>query len=86
MQWSEMEYSKKAKKFDPLVNICDHPTLLQLRGSDGGIQHAVTVVDGWIFDSAESHALELTFDNLSRCCGPGVVFQGVWQAHRFKHP
>ena len=74
---------KAAKSYDPFLDISSFPTLLQLIGSDGGIQHAVTTVDNWIFDSAEEYAYELTKKNLSRCCGPDIEFERVWSAYRF---
>ena len=38
-----------------------------LLGSDGGASHAVTVADGWIFDSNEQVALPLTQLALDYC-------------------
>ena len=76
--------SKKLEKFDVMANISKYPTLLQLLGTDGGIQHAVTTVDNWIFDSAEEYALALTLENLNKCCGPNVGLDKIWAAYRFE--
>ena len=41
--------------------------LIVLMSSDGGASHAVTIANGWIFDSNESVALPLTQQALDYC-------------------
>lgn len=49
------------------------PTTVKLEGSDGSVNHAITIVAGYIFDSNESHALPLTIESLDRCVGARFV-------------
>ena len=53
--------------YDPLFDISTFPTLLQLAGFFGGIQHCVTIVGKFIFDRNIPFALPFTHDNLD-CC------------------
>ena len=39
-----------------------------LRGSDGKIDHAITIYGSWIFDSNFTHAMPLNQDSLDLCC------------------
>ena len=55
-------------KFDILQNHSIWPTLCILRGSDNSVNHAITVVDNFIFDSNCPYAMQLTRDNLDWCC------------------
>jgi hypothetical protein len=55
-------------KFDILQNHSVWPTLCILRGSDNSVNHAITVVDNFIFDSNCPYAMQLTRDNLDWCC------------------
>jgi hypothetical protein len=71
-------------EYDPVTQTSPFPTLLQLMGKDGGVQHAVTTVDNWIFDSVEKHAIPLTRQNLGRCCGTELGFDRVYAAFRFE--
>ena len=77
---------KKVLKFDPVENVSTSITLLQLCGNDGGVQHAVTTVGNWIFDTVEFRAYALTKENLSVCCGEGATFERVYAAYRFDRP
>ena len=47
-----------------LLDISPYPTLSQLKHYLDGIQHCVTVVGDWIFDSHFTFALPLTQDEL----------------------
>ncbi len=76
--------SKKIMEYDPVKQTSPFPTLLQLMGNDGGVQHAVTTVDEWIFDSVEKHAIPLSHANLGRCCGTELGFARVFAAYRFE--
>jgi hypothetical protein len=53
----------------------EHPKLLQPIGSDGGVGHAVTVMNRLIFDSNLKHALPLNVQNLEFCIG--AVYLGI---------
>ena len=60
----------KANLFDLFSTDLDtrkYPKVLQLLGSNGGMQHAITVYDGLIFDSNLQRAVELTVDHLEFC-------------------
>ena len=63
------------------------PTLCILKGDDNSTNHAVTIVENYIFDSNNSYALPLHKSNLDWCCtgdeGPGVKFVSVPFAYRF---
>ena len=50
--------------YDPFLGISPYPTLVQLKYFLGGIQHCVTIVGKWIFDSNFTFALPLTQDEL----------------------
>ena len=66
------------------------PTLCILQGTDGSINHAITTVENFIFESNCTHALTLNIDNLNWCCNTDmssdVKFDRVPFAYRFvKH-
>jgi hypothetical protein len=79
--------SRSLLKFDVLNNRSIWPTLCVLKGSDGGINHAVTVVENYIFDGNCQHALPLTIQSLNWCCSSDeirdVEFVEVYSAYRF---
>ena len=70
------------------TELCDvsgvkkEPILVVLRGSDGGISHAISIVGKWIFDSNLHQAIRLTAENLDSCCGP-FDCMGVHKAYHF---
>jgi hypothetical protein len=45
-----------------------HPLVLGLCASDGSVDHAVTISDGWIFNAPYQRAVKLTAENLDGCC------------------
>ena len=45
--------------FDTMIDISDHVTLVQLIYSVGNMNHAISVVGYWIFDSNYERALVL---------------------------
>jgi hypothetical protein len=45
-----------------------HPLVLGLCASDGTVDHAVAISDGWIFNAAYERAFKLTPENLDECC------------------
>jgi hypothetical protein len=68
--------------YDPLQDFCHYPIVLQLQDADGGIQHAVTIVEDWIFDSNNRHALPRTRAALNWCCSTDEVrstYAGVYR-------
>lgn len=60
--------SRIMKCFDILGDQSYWPTLCILEGSNGGVNHAVTVVEDFIFDSNNHTAIPLTRENLDFCC------------------
>jgi hypothetical protein len=78
------------RRFDILSDRSMWPTLCILQGTDNGINHAVTVVENYIFDSNNHTAILLSKENLDLCCQSELVsevhFQKVHMAYRFvKH-
>jgi len=73
--------------FDILNDRCIWPTLCILKGTDDGINHAITVVENFIFDGNSDVALPLTRENLDWCCAsvdnPSASFDKVFHAYRF---
>lgn len=65
------------------------PTLCILKGDDNSTNHAVTIVEDYIFDSNNSYALPLNESSLNWCCsgddlaGSEVKFVSVPFAYRF---
>ena len=60
----------------------DHVVLLQLRSSDGTCRaHAVALLRGLIYDSAQPEPLPLTRANLTECLG--VEYGGVVRGYQF---
>ena len=63
------------------------PTLCILKGNDGSTNHAVTIVENYIFDSNNTYALPLNESTLNWCCcgdeGLEVKFVSVPFAYRF---
>jgi hypothetical protein len=56
------------KYFNVLTDISEYPTVLNLESTDGNMEHAVTVVGKFIFDSNCMRALPLTMESLHYCC------------------
>ena len=65
-----------------LADVSDFPTVAILWATDGGIEHAVTVVGNWVFDSNLDRALPLSKGALDWCCVS--EYKGVYWAMRFK--
>ena len=62
------------KGFDVLSNSKDYwLCVVGLHGSDGKMDHAVAIANGWIFDSNFEKALKLTKENLDLCCSSDDV-------------
>jgi hypothetical protein len=63
------------------------PTLCILKGDDNSTNHAVTIVENYIFDSNNSYALPLNESTLDWCCsgdtGAAIKFVSAPLAYRF---
>ncbi len=59
------------KKLDILGNVCNWPTSVILLAKDKGVQHAVSIVGNWVFDSSIKNAMPLCRDTLDWCCVSG---------------
>ena len=55
-----------------LTDISEHVTLVQLMNSLGNMNHAISVVGYWIFDSNYEKALVLNRELLDMICAPSV--------------
>jgi hypothetical protein len=66
--------------FRPLAPSPDIAVMVLL-SADGSTKHAVSTVNGWIFDSNESHALPLMPESFDRCCD--ATFTRVYSGYRF---
>ena len=75
-----MKYKKKGE-YDILENISANVTLVQLMDSLGNVNHAISVVGSWIFDSNYERALVPNKASLDMICAPSV---GEEQAARFE--
>jgi len=76
------------KQFDILNNRSIWPTLCILKGSDESVNHAVTIVEDYIFDSNCPYALQLTRENLDWCCNAddetcNITYVNVMFGYRF---
>ena len=72
-----------------LKNISANVTLVQLMDSLVNVNHAISVVGGWIFDSNYERALVLNKESLDMICAPYIgeeqaaSFEKVYYAVRF---
>ena len=65
-----------------MENADKHSTsVLILCGSDGSVNHAVTVVGTWVFDSNVAYAQPLTLPLLDWCCSTDTVRADFVQVH-----
>ena len=76
-----LEKYKKKGEYDILKNISANVTLVQLMDSLGNVNHAISVVGSWIFDSNYKRALVLNKESLDMICAPSI---GEEQAARFE--
>ena len=63
---------KKMGEYEILENIKANVTLVQLMDSLGNVNHAISVVGSWIFDSNYERALVLNNASLNMICAPSV--------------
>ena len=69
----------------------DHSNCLDLHavsliGADGGTAHAIAVVNGLIFDSSATHAMQLNTDCLDWCCNCSGGYRNTGSTLRIKIP
>ena len=79
---------KKIGDYKCLEDISANVTLVQLMDSIGNVNHAISVVGSWIFDSNYKRALVLNKASLDMICAPTVgeeknaIFEKVYYAVR----
>ena len=76
MYYSPVKYEKKGS-CDILKCISKHATVFQLMDSLGNVDHDISVVGYWIFDSSYKKAPVLNIQSLDMICASSV---GVEQA------
>ena len=77
----------KRGQLNVLSDRSHHLTTVQLLGEDGGVGHAITIVDEWIFDATLPFALPLTRASLDACCSSQqglVAYRCVERAVRYR--
>ena len=80
MHYELMKY-KKMGEYEILEDISANVTLVQLMDSLGNVNHAISVVGSWIFESNYEIALVLNKASLDMICDPSI---GEEQAARFE--
>ena len=71
MHYSLAKYKNKGS-FDILIDISENVTLFQLMDYLGNVNHAISVVGYWIFDSNHKRALVLNIESLDIIFAPSV--------------
>ena len=71
MQYNLIKYNKKGP-YNILEDISENVTLVQLIDSLGNLNHTISVVEYWIFDSNYEKALVLNRASLDMICAPSV--------------
>ena len=83
-----MKY-KNMRYYDILTDISEHITLVQLMDSWGNVNHAISVVGYWIFESNYKRAFVLNRESLDMICVASVgeeqvaEFETVFTAARY---
>ena len=67
LRYSIVEYTEK-NKFNPVAEVYNGVTLLQLEDLKGSRNHCVTVAGRWVFDSNLERALPLSYESLHFVC------------------
>ena len=80
VHYNLMKY-KKMGEYKILEDISANVTLVQLMYSLGNVNHAISVVGCWIFDSNYERSLVLSKASLDMICAPSV---GEEQAAKFE--
>ena len=78
---------KSVRKLTPKClydELTPYPTVVLLEGSDGSVDHAVTVIDNLVFDSTVQHPLRVCLESLKWICGGEV--ESIVAARRFFRP
>ena len=70
VHYNLIKYKKKGLYIYFLRNISENFTLVQLMDSLGNVNHAISVVGYWIFDSIYEKALVLNRASLDMICAP----------------
>ena len=63
---------KKMREYKILGDISEDVILVQLMDSLGNVNHSISVVGNWIFDSNNEKALVLNWASLDMICTPSV--------------
>ena len=71
VHYSLRKYKKKGS-YDIMTNISENVNLLQLMDYLGNVNHAISVVGYWIFDSNYKRSLVLNRESLDMICAPSV--------------
>ena len=80
---------KKMHEYIILEDISENVTLVKLMDSLGNVNHAISVVGNWIFDSNYEKALILNRASLDMICAPffgeeqDAIFETVFTAFRY---
>jgi hypothetical protein len=85
--YKKVDYWKKEAvivKHDLLGQPNDNPKLFVLRGIDGGVHHAISVVGSIIFDSNPGQCLTLSKASLDWCCNCQGGFSKVHKVVQFR--
>ena len=84
---------QKTGEFDILYDIRDHVTLVQLVYTSGNVNHAVSIIGCWIYDSNYKIELPLIKESLDIICSPYkyekwmyAEFKDVYYAVRYVNP
>ena len=73
----------KTIELSSLVKESPNLRLVVLKSSDGQSNHAVTLIDKWIFDSTLAVAIPLSIEGLHFCCGSGCECIGIAKGYDF---
>ena len=77
------------REYKILEEICENVTLVQLMDSLGNVNHDISVVGNWIFNSNYEKALVLNRSSLYMICTSSIVeeqdakFESVFSAVRY---
>ena len=80
MHYKLIKYKKKGL-YKILEDISENVTLVQLMDSLQNVNHTISVVGNWIFDSNNEKSLVLNRSSLDMICSPSV---GEEQAAKFE--
>ena len=75
--WYILSKYKRRGSDDILTFISEHVTLVQLMDYLGNVNHAISDIRYWMFDSNYNKALVLNRELLNMICSPSVVEEQV---------